>query len=146
MKGMCQCKHKNKVSIGWLNCGAPCGEFWSHWDIWIWAMRLLSVLFYSWVNTEILIAESKGKEIQARMEFGESWRRQMFGDKVGQNVVSSTAVDPEKKSDEHVPYFKSLQSTAASHEMTITLIKPCVCFRSHISYSKGLGFQFSQKL
>lgn len=39
------------------------------------------------VNIKILGSESKGREIQAWLEFGESWRRQMLGDKVGQNIV-----------------------------------------------------------
>lgn len=30
----------------------------------------------------------------------------MLGEEVGQNIVCASAVDPEKKSDEHVPYLK----------------------------------------
>lgn len=54
----------------------------------------------------------------------------MLGDKVGQNIVCSAAVDPEKKSDEHALNLKSSLTTVykigALHEMIVELYNPTV--------------------
>lgn len=57
----------------------------------------------------------------------------MLGDEVGQNIVCSTAVDPEKKSDEHALNLKSSICTVhriqALHETKVELYNHTVWFQ-----------------